>query len=57
MLHLLTEIRDGLQQVGKKFEPAESDFHLQQLKSMDEFREMEKDLGDLEKKKIAVIIS
>ena len=53
VLHLLTEIRDGLQQVGKKFEPAESDFHLEQLKTMDEFQEM--DLRDVEKKKIVVI--
>ena len=46
VLHLLTEIRDGLQ-----FEPGESDFHLEQLKTMDEFQEMDVDLRDVEKKK------
>ena len=54
---MLTEIRDGLQQVGKKFEPAESDFHLEQLTTINEFREMEVDLRDEEKKKIWVIKS
>ena len=51
---MLTEIRDGLQQVGKKFEPAESDFHLKQLKTMDEFQEMDVDLRDVEKKIVVI---
>ena len=50
VLHLLTEIRDGLQ-----FKPGESDFHLEQLKTMDEFQEMDVDLRDVEKKKIVAI--
>ena len=54
---MLTEIRDGLQQVGKKFEPTESDFHLEQLRTIEELRTMEVNLQDEEKKKILVMKS
>ena len=47
---MLTEIRDGLQQVGKKVEPTESDFHLEQLRTIEELQMMEVNLQDEEKK-------
>jgi hypothetical protein len=56
VLHLLTEIRDSLQQVGKTFEPADSAFHLEQLKTKEEFCKMEEHLRDVEKKNMVVII-
>jgi hypothetical protein len=54
VLRLLTEIRDGLQQVGNKFEPADSDFHLERMGNMEEFWEMEDVLRDEEKRKMVV---
>ncbi|CAB4003364.1 Hypothetical predicted protein [Paramuricea clavata] len=56
VLHLLTEIRDSLQRVGKTFEPADSAFHLEQLKTKEEFCKMEEHLRDVEKKVLFKII-
>lgn len=54
VLRLLTEICDSVQQVGKRSEPADSDFHLVQMTNMEEFSELEENLLDIEKKKILV---
>ncbi|CAB3989947.1 Hypothetical predicted protein [Paramuricea clavata] len=54
VLRLLSEIRDSVQQVGKRSEPADSDFHLVQMTNMEEFSELEENLLDIEKKRILV---
>ena len=54
---MLTKIRDGLQQIGKTFEPTESDFAMEQLRTIEELRTMEVNLQDEEKKKILVMKS
>ena len=48
------EIRDTLKQVGEKYEPEHSDFHLQQAATLEEFNEIQEMLKDKETRKLAV---
>lgn len=48
------EIRDGIQQVGKKYEPAESNFHINQATSLGEIKRLEETLLDEETRKLLV---
>ena len=40
VLCLLTENRDNLQKVSKKYEPPESDFHTEKADTLDDFNEI-----------------
>ena len=51
---MLTEIRDSLQQVGKRCEPDESDFHLQQATTIEDFEALEEGLNDEDNKRLLV---
>ena len=54
MLRLLTEIKNSVAQVGRRCEPEDSQFHLQQASSLEEFRELEACLEEEEKEKLLV---
>lgn len=57
VLHLLTEIRNAVQQVGQRCEPLESEFHLSQATEFDQFQALENSIADMETKKLLVSIS
>lgn len=48
------EIRDSVKQVGKRCEPAESDFHINQATSVNEIKRLEETLLDEETRKLLV---
>ena len=51
---MLTEIRNGIQQVGRKYESEDSDFHLEKMTDLLAVRELEDQLLDEETKKLVV---
>lgn len=46
VLFLLTEIRDNIQQLGKKYECDDSDYHIQQIGEPEELQSLDKELSD-----------
>lgn len=44
-------------QLGKRYEPDESDFHLEQMTELEEIKEMETSLEDEKKQKLLVSIN
>ena len=46
------EIRNTLKQVGEKYEPEDSDFHLKQAATLKEFHEIEEMSKDKKTKKL-----
>ena len=54
VLRLLTEIRNGIQQVGRKYEAEDSDFHLEKMTDLSAVEELEVRLLDDETKKLVV---
>ena len=54
VLRLLTEVRNGIQQVGRKYESDDSDFHLEKMTDLLAVKEFEDQLIDEETKKLVV---
>ena len=54
VLHLLTEIRNTLQQVGKKYEPVDSEFQIEQITDIGQLGEVEDSLTTEESRKLMV---
>ena len=54
VLHLLTEIRNTLQQVGKKYEPVDSEFQIEQIRDIGQLGEVEDSLTTEESRKLMV---
>ena len=46
VLFLLTEIRDNIQQLRKKYECDDSDYHIQQIGEPEELQSLDKELSD-----------
>lgn len=51
VLGLLVDIKSHVARVGKSYEPAESDFFLEELDSVDKLQELENSLDDDQKRK------
>jgi hypothetical protein len=56
VLHLLSEIKNTLAQVGKRCSPEESEFNIEQASNIDQFKELEPILEDNENQKLLVCI-
>jgi hypothetical protein len=56
VLHLLSEIKNTLAQVGKRCSPEESEFNIEQASDIDHFKELEASLEDDENQKLLVCI-
>lgn len=54
MLHLLTEIRDSVQAVGRRYEPQDDEFNLRPISETTDFDELESSLSDEETAKRVV---
>ena len=57
VLRLRTEIRNAVQQVGQRYKPLESEFHLSKATEFDQFQALENSIADMETKKLLVCIS
>jgi hypothetical protein len=51
VLHLLSEIKNTLAQVGKHCSPEELEFNIEQAYNIDQFKELEASLEDNENQK------
>ena len=54
VLYLLTKIRDNIQQVSKKYEPPESDFHIEKADTLEQFNEIMDSLSDEDNRNLLV---
>jgi hypothetical protein len=52
VLHLLTEIRNTLQQVEKKYKPVDSEFQIEQITDIGQLGEVEDSLTTEESRKV-----